>query len=226
MTNHVNDKYNIGNAQETPPDLVFFNYHEYLVSQSGGSESPVVVVNHFPNHYKDQSSVSFKHTRVVRIPRCYDIQCSDLIPQFSIFYPGQEPGAIKSEESNSVTATFDQHEFGVTSEILQLRQRISEQDLLKLVTTINFKLQLAFNPFSVWTLCENICNVLTGGLFLSLTNFCHLYTYSRRQVTKLEAFIRHQNEQFQKDGVDLVITSPRKTAYLSLDIQVSNLIPS
>lgn len=52
-----------------------------------------VLVCHFPNSYVDPESLRFRQTRVVRIPREFHTY-GDIVPQFSTYYPGNEPGAL------------------------------------------------------------------------------------------------------------------------------------
>lgn len=57
-----------------------------------------VLMCHFPNSYYPSTSAHFKQTRIVRIPREFQ-KYGDIVPQFSTYYPGEEPGALKSQTS-------------------------------------------------------------------------------------------------------------------------------
>ncbi|KAI5956514.1 ERF4 [Candida jiufengensis] len=221
--NDITNKYNTAttnNDKANTPPLVFFNYHEYLSSQQHLPNNQIsLVINHFPNFYSDQNSSTYTNTRIIRIPRCYNsISYSDLIPQFSLSYPGEEEGAIKREEPRieEVIGVFDNNEFGVTSEVVGLD--IDKVQLHDIISSINEQLYVAFNPFSSWNLVENLLNILTGCMFIEVLNLFGLYTHTKRTVRTLENYVQKVNENFQKQGIDLVIISPRKTGYLSVCI--------
>ncbi|KAI5967990.1 PUS4 [Candida margitis] len=214
----VDDKYNLSNEAEDP-DLVFFNYHEFLAPIQQRSQ-PSLVINHFPNYYADRSTSTFYKTRIVKIPRLYDTTpYSDLIPRFSTVYPGREQGAIKVDgESSVATGLYDGNVFGTTSEIVGFEDILSEEELLGIVNTINRILYSAFYPFQVATLIENILEVLTGGLFIQILNLFNVCTHTKRKVLELEQFVENINDKLQTK--DVAIISPRKTGYLSLcDLQ-------
>lgn len=215
----VNDKYSLLKGKEEDPELVFFNYHEFLApTQDSSSSHPALVINHFPNYFADKSSSTFRDTRVVRIPRCYDNNpYSDLTPQFSTIYPGQEAGAIKLEEHGEVTTgLYDGGVFGTTSDIIGFKEIISEGELFDIIDTINRMLYDAFYPFRVATLIENIMEVLTGGLFISIMNLLRIRTFTKRKVLELEQYVENVNVKLQPK--DVTIVSPRKMGYLSICI--------
>ncbi|KAI3404897.2 PUS4 [Candida oxycetoniae] len=203
--NHVDEKYQLS----TP--LVFFNHHEYLVSKG----TPSLVVNHFPNIYADAPL----HTRVIRIPRWYCNEYSDLIPQFSTVYPGDEEGAINGGDA---VGNYDLNKFGVTSKVLGLDSVISKDELYKVVLEINNILSEAFTPYSLCTAVENILDILTGGMSTLVWN--HIGgTHTNRTLRKLDTLIDEQNKHFKEAGIDLVVVSPQTTGYLSFIAEIQEL---
>lgn len=212
----VDDKYNLLKLEEAP-ELVFFNYHEFLAPNQNSS-LPALVINHFPNYFADRSSTKFYKTRIVRIPRCYDtVAYSDLIPQFSTVYPGKEKGAIKLDEGGNITTGLhDRAVFGTTSEIVGFENILPEEELLDIITRINQILYDAFYPFNIATLIENIMEALTGGTFIQILNLLNICTYTKRKLLELEQFVENINIKLQTKEVTIV--SPRKMGYLSICI--------
>ncbi|KAG8202634.1 ERF4 [Candida africana] len=199
------------NPDQFSQELVFFNYHEYLVP---GSDDTSLVINHFPNIHTDLSSSTFKETRIIRIPRVYHtVQFPDLIPQFSCYYPGSEPGAITLTQLMS--GSFDDNSFNESSSIPSLESIILRSEFENIVSLVNESLAVAFNPMSKRMLLENLLDLLSGGLFLSLLNFLGIYSFTKRKVMELESQIDSINQINEKKGVDFKIISPRVTGYLS-----------
>ncbi|KAI5957822.1 ERF4 [Candida theae] len=212
----VDTKYNL-QKEEKEPQLEFFNYHEFLIPNQDSSQA-ALVINHFPNFFADKSSSTFHKTRIARIPRCYDtVTFSDLIPQFSTIYPGQEEGAIKTNGAGNVaTGFYDGGKFGTTSEVVGLESVLPKEDLLSIITQVNSILYDAFYPFCVIILIENVLDIVTGGLFIQLLNFFSAHTHTKRKVLELERFVEDVNSKWRSR--DLEIISPRKTGYLSICI--------
>ena len=200
------------NPDQSSQELVFFNYHEYLVP---GSDDTSLVINHFPNIHTDLSSSTFKETRIIRIPRVYHtVQFPDLIPQFSCYYPGSEPGAITLTQLMS--GSFDDNSFNESSSIPSLESIILRSEFENIVSLVNESLAVAFNPMSKRMLLENLLDLLSGGLFLSLLNFLGIYSFTKRKLMELESQIDSINQINEKKGVDFKIISPRVTGYLSV----------
>lgn len=200
------------NPDQSTQELVFFNYHEYLVP---GSDDTSLVINHFPNIHTDLSSSTFKETRIIRIPRVYHtVQFPDLIPQFSCYYPGSEPGAITLTQLMS--GSFDDNSFNESSSIPSLESIILRSEFENIVSLVNESLAVAFNPMSKRMLLENLLDLLSGGLFLSLLNFLGIYSFTKRKLMELESQIDSINQINEKKGVDFKIISPRVTGYLSV----------
>ncbi|KAI5964191.1 ERF4 [Candida pseudojiufengensis] len=235
--NHITNKYQSSSNQEDGIDandeksrqtpLVFFNYHEYLTSQDPENNQPSLVINHFPNnHVIDNNADNSKNTRIIRIPRIYhSTPYSDLIPQFSLSYPGEEEGAIKIENDNEsiqqeeIIGIYDDNKFGTTSKVIGLQ--IDEVLLHNIINHINQSLYNAYNPFNIYNLIENLLNIFTGGLFIEFLNLFKIYTHSKRLVMSLEKYIINTNKDLASQGIDLVVISPRKTGYLSIDLQIT-----
>lgn len=212
-TNHVDEKYQLLSV-EPVQDLVFFNYHEFLALQP---RAPSLVINHFPNYHVSEQSETFHTTRIVRIPRCYTRPYSDIVPQFSTTYPGNEAGAIKNEEGEDHTlGTFEGHTFGVTSQVATLSNIISEEELRVILDKINLYLVQAYNPYSWQTAIESMIDVFCGGIFIQILNLLGIHTHTKRIVNKLEQYTLQLNKQFESKGRDLKIISPRRTGYLSV----------
>lgn len=200
------------NPDQSSQELVFFNYHEYLVP---GSDDTSLVINHFPNIHTDLSSSTFKETRIIRIPRVYHtVQFPDLIPQFSCYYPGSEPGAITLTQLMS--GSFDDNSFNESSSIPSLENIILRSEFENIVSLVNESLAVAFNPMSKRMLLKNLLDLLSGGLFLSLLNFLGIYSFTKRKLMELESQIDSINQINEKKGVDFKIISPRVTGYLSV----------
>lgn len=196
-------------------ELVFFNYHEYLVP---GSDDTSLVINHFPNTHTVLSSSSFNETRIIRIPRVYHtVQFPDLIPQFSSYYPGTEPGAITLTQSTS--GSFEGNNFNESSSIPSLEGIILKNEFENIVNLVNESLVVAFNPMSKRILLENLLDLLSGGLFVGLLNLLGIYSFTKRKLIDLENQINSINQINEKKGVDFKIISPRVTGYLSVCIK-------
>lgn len=213
-----------GHSNTDVPELIFFNYHEFLevpTTSSGCALSTAkLVINHFPNIYADSLSLSYKNTRILRIPRCYySRKYSDLIPQFSEYFPGQEPGAIHDPHPQiNELGLYDDNYFGRSSRIPILNGLLNENELKDIVITVNELLYQAFNPFSTITLFENILEIFTGGLFSQVSNLIGIKSFTKRRLDKLETFINDTNKSFETREIDLKIISPRYSGYLSVCI--------
>ncbi|EGW31959.1 uncharacterized protein SPAPADRAFT_71503 [Spathaspora passalidarum NRRL Y-27907] len=210
--NNSNPKlFSSGPSTSEPNDLSFFNYHEFLVPQSKYS----LVINHYPNNYASSNSTTQLNTRIIRIPRCYETtEFSDLIPSFSLYYPGKEPGAI-TQEHLDVQGTYDGNIFGITSDF---RLEINSNELQEIVRQVNQYLYNAFYPYSIPTLFENVLDLITGGMFSQLSNLVGVRSHTKRTLLQLEQYITDVNSKFKEREIDVVIISPRKSGYLSVCI--------
>ncbi|RLV95190.1 Ras modification protein ERF4 [Spathaspora sp. JA1] len=211
MNTSNNNKSLSPDSTAEPTELSFFNYHEFLIPQTKHS----LVINHFPNNYTTNDSTTFLKTRIIRIPRCYETnELSDLIPQFSMFYPGEEPGAINQEEKQSrIQGTYDNNLFGITSTV---SLPISHEKLQSTVKQVNEFCYRAFNPYGIPILLENMADLITGGLFSQVSNSIGVKSYTKRVLEELEQFIANVNCKFKSEGIEVVIISPRRSGYLSV----------
>lgn len=199
---------------KSPQKLQFFNYHEYL-EEGAGTQA---VVNHFPNPYVDKQSPEFTSTRIVRIPRAYHLnEKSDMIPQFLTAAPGAELAAILDGQRRfEPTVTIQQlghpQVFGTTLWTPLIPEHISEQKLLEVVTTINSYLAKAYSPYAAETVIENAIDIATGGWYSLLSGTSH----TKRQLEALEKYVEATNGELRA----IKIISPRRSGFLSLDIQI------
>ncbi|CAI5759982.1 unnamed protein product [Candida verbasci] len=202
------------NQQNLNQELIFFNYHEYLISLPNKDYS--LIINHFPNIYVNQYSTKYIQTRIIRIPRIYDtIKLSDLIPQFSTYYPGMEPGAITTDLGKSVELELYQNQY--YSKVSKLTcLNLSQFELFEIITKINQYLYIAFNPFNFIIFIESILEVLTGGFFIQVLNLLAIYSFTKRELLKLEIYISNLNEKFEKQNRRIKFISPRESNYLSV----------
>lgn len=168
-----------------------YNYHEYFVhpeeyaSQMSYLQNPnfldkqgncikkleipekPVLVCHFPNSYVDPTSIKFRQTRIVRIPREYQTY-GDLVPQFSVYYPGNEPGALHSlnwelRQSKGKTPKNGllEERSWMTPAYHPLELYISPSELDYIVKTVNSILKEAFWPYTWKNAVETFVQILT-----------------------------------------------------------------
>ena len=109
----------------------------------------------------------------------HTVQFPDLIPQFSCYYPGSEPGAITLTQLMS--GSFDDNSFNESSSIPSLENIILRSEFENIVSLVNESLAVAFNPMSKRMLLENLLDLLSGGLFLSLLNFLGIYSFTKER---------------------------------------------
>ena len=203
------------NPDQSSQELVFFNYHEYLVP---GSDDTSLVINHFPNIHTDLSSSTFKETRIIRIPRVYHtVQFPDLIPQFSCYYPGSEPGAITLTQLMS--GSFDDNSFNESSSIPSLESIILRSEFENIVSLVNESLAVAFNPMSKKDVARKLIGSTIWWVILKFIEFPWNLLIYKRKLMELESQIDSINQINEKKGVDFKIISPRVTGYLSVCIK-------
>lgn len=215
------------NENENEVPILFFNYHEFVATDPG-SVGPQLVINHFPNNHSGLDSLTYRDTRIVRVPRIYStVDMSDIIPQFSIFPLGEEPNAIIDNSASGTLKTFkiageyDENFFGQTSLTPLVPDLIASDELVSIVTRINRDLFEAFDPYSVWNVLDNILELITGTFYSKIVNTFIFDTHCKRKLAQLELYIEELNKKYSlKDGKGFKIISLRRSAYLSLDIEI------
>lgn len=179
---------------ESDDPYKLYNYHEYFLhpseyaAQMSYLENPslahsnygdskhltvpdkAVLVCHFPNSYVDPASPKFRQTRLVRIPREYH-SYGDIVPQFSSFYPGREPGALHSLGWEArqrqaggeapVPNPENEERSWMTPVRHPLEQYMSPAELEYVVTTVNAILKDAFWPYSTLNILESLLQFIT-----------------------------------------------------------------
>lgn len=91
---------------------------------------------------------------------------------------------------------------------------LSEQEFRKIIATVNDELTKAFDPFRFQNWIDGALGLVTGWLWEDLGA-----PAIKRHLQRVEAWIEKWNREVgAKDGVH--IWSLRRTAYMSLDIQI------
>lgn len=247
-TSAVKSNLNTVASSSSRDALSFFNYHEFLVndyslilgsrsSLLSSSTSPVdaqttkhrtkaIVINHFPNNHVATSSATYKSTRVIRIPReFHSHELGYMIPQFSTYWPGQEPAALLDQSQDPYefqpVGEFDDHSlFGATSITPLEAGLITPQEFNTIITKINHLLLQAFNPFSLANLLENFLDLITGTFYSRIFSRYVLRNYSQRKLLELETYLDVDVNQnlFNASDRDIKFISPRRCGYLSVCI--------
>ncbi|KAK9369736.1 Golgin subfamily A member 7/ERF4 family-domain-containing protein [Lipomyces kononenkoae] len=91
---------------------------------------------------------------------------------------------------------------------------MTESEFLDLVHEVNDQLDQAFCPMSVGNVLDGCIGVVTCWLWEYVFTSYHI-----RKASELESFIERLNEDVYK-ARGMKVISPRRTGYLSLDIQV------
>ena len=220
------------NNEEKDGALSYFNYHEFLSADyqfledsrmrkedTSSTKEANIVINHFPNNHVPFDSLAYHDTRVVRIPRIFDtIRYSHIVPQFSLYVPGREPAALELQNSSFLPiGRFDNNVFGSSSMTPLVPNYMSEQEFVDIVRTVNQYLYDAFNPFSLWNICDNLLDFLTANLYNQVFHNLLTETHSKRKLMALERYIEKLNDEvlIERDSC-LKILSPRRSAYLSV----------
>lgn len=192
-----------------PP--AFFNYHEYGVTAANGRR---VVVTHFPNVHTNH-----RGTRIVRVPRSYDHRWLYLIPQFSTYYPGHEPAAIVDENPRfEAIGRYDGAEFGAGS-VPPLERYMLKERYDDVIGRVNELLRQAYDPFG-WNALDNVLDIVTGTLYSKVVN--RLWpNRSQALLRRLEDYVEDVSR-----SLEVTIVLPRRTGYLSLDIEVPAPLPN
>ncbi|QRG38147.1 hypothetical protein FDK38_002542 [Candidozyma auris] len=228
----MNDPNNKYNDKQAP---AFFNYHEFLVPPEAVSASTLVsqvspsekeqphelslVVNHFPNVYAPIESTLYKDTRIVRIPRAYhEKDYSYMIPQFSLYTPGEEPAAVLGEPT---LGSFDWQVFSTVSKTPLVPSLLSASEVEDIVKRVNAFLADAFSLNSKWTWVDNMVDFFTGTLYSRVWGWLVSEPFTKRQVQKLDEYVEHVNETFLSKRHPLLrLIAPRESGFLSLDFQI------
>lgn len=228
-------------ASKAPPeDLVFFNYHEFLVADyatlpsqdsqeninQNESALPSLVINHFPNPYAPQDSNLYDRTRIVRIPRIFDT-CDELyiIPQFSTFLPGKEPAAMLSAsvECYKDAGIYTDRKFGTTSFTPLVPRWLSAEELLEIVETVNKHVYTACSSSDLTSVLESLLDILTGSLFTVILSVLGFKSAPQRKMLALEQFVTEKNLYLALKHPDLKLIPLAESAMLSLDFQIPML---
>ena len=77
-----------------------------------------------------------------------------------------------------MSGSFDDNSFNESSSIPSL-ESIILSEFENIVSLVNESLAVAFNPMSKRMLLENLLDLLSGGLFLSLLNFLGIYSFTK-----------------------------------------------
>lgn len=225
--------------------IKFYNYHEYVLHTaedqveelgyslpppSADAQQPTVLLTHFQNPYTTSTSPSSRKTRIIRIPREFHTH-GDLIPQFSTYFPGEEPGALAPPEiakgkptdngedgggeveSSQIQNATNSNIINGFSSISPLKLYISAQELAGIVQTINKYLQDALSPYTFRNMADFLLNM----------TFCWLLEvfrepYSKKRLKELEEYIQEVNKDLEFRGKQVRFISPLRSGYLSVCI--------
>lgn len=212
-----------------PEPLAFFNYHEFLVSDYAHCESSLIssdfhdtsiVVNHFPNPYALRGSEHYENTRIIRIPRAFDLSENlYMVPQFSVITPGQELAAISSNGPGAdFCGEFDGCVFGTTSSTVLVPGLLGSDELRQIVEKINSILKRATTLKVTWM--DNVLDFFSATLYSRV--YCSLIreTHYKRTMAELEEYVEEVNVGLGKRCAELKLISPVESAFLSLDFQI------
>lgn len=244
-------------AAEDP--VLFFNYHEFsetfyadLGAPGAPREHPeteALVITHFPNVHAPRGSQLYRTTRVVRVPRRFDVSMH--YPNFSEQLPGLEPAAIVAEDkgdsnddSRSMMSFADalaagQHAGGAGKARLPrfiprgvhdgqvfgctsaspLSNMLTPEQFQQIVHEVNVHLEREFRALSWRNWAGILLSVLTFGLWPWVAK--HLRGAAPGQ-SGLDACIERCNASPLFMQQHLVLLHPRDSAYLSLDFQIAS----
>ena len=145
------------------------------------------------NPHVPLDSPLYESTRIIRIPRDW-MEVGDLAPTYSIIYP------------------------------MILENWVTDEDFWVLIRGVNERLINTFTPFSWRNWADGVMGVLTGWIWEDIG-----MAAAKKGCRDVEAFIEEWNalrrtEYMEKDeDTELIRVIPlRRTAYLSLDIQIPN----
>ena len=92
---------------------------------------------------------------------------------------------------------------------------IDEEEFRYIIETLNSMLKESFNPWAASSWIDSALGVATGFLWDNTG-----VTVTKRKVRHLERWVDDWNRQAQDLGREARIIGPRRTAFLSLDIQI------
>jgi hypothetical protein len=199
-------------SEQITEQIKFYNYHEYVTESSHGRRIKKVLLTDFPNPYVSENSEKFKKTRIVRVPRAYhhvsedvDFDKSGAIPRFSEFFPGTEPGAMESIETDHLGSH-------VLSSKSNLRHFLDEQEYHELVSNMNRRVYDIYNPWRPYNVFYNICGLVTGWL----SEFV-LTPPDAAALARLEDYIREMNMKYYSRGIRLI--NPSGSGFVSVSLR-------
>lgn len=203
--------------------LSFFDYNEFLVDdykpiqKPKDQESVSIVITHFPNNHVPISSRDYSTTRVVRIPRIYHtVFLSDIIPQFSLYYPGTEPAALGKDSDFQAVGIYDSNIFGITSRPPEIQTELSESEYKKIITKVNEYLFRAFDPYGVWNCLESFLDLATANLYDRIIHGLFYSSFTARKLNELEKYLMDVNQDLVRRDSSIRFLSPKRTGYISV----------
>lgn len=216
---------------EDVQDPVFFNVHEVTESYFADITNPTVFrdhdedhslcVTHFMNVYASQDSRLFEETRVVRIPRRFDMG-NRWYPMFSDLLPGSEPGAILHDTDGLQFVprgiTQDGNVYGYSS-VSPLSLYLTQQHFQEIVTTINDILLATYSTYGFYNILNIILEVFTLGLWSYVCNRIN-YALSIDPMKRLDVYVRELNASPAFVEAQIKLINPRDSGFLSLDFQI------
>lgn len=184
-------------------------------------DMPTLLVHH-PNSYYPEGSLIYNTTRIIRVPREFQTY-GDIVPQFSTYFPGSEPGAIKSKASiirqkqeeqlqrkrddgqstlNSQPSTDNIGDRNFAVPVRNpLHNYLTETQFSTIINTVNGYLKQAFWPYS-W---RNILDCIVGFLTLWVLSGCFVndsFIQHHPQVHDYEdPTWKEQQEQKQRNNL-------------------------
>ncbi|SCV05149.1 LANO_0H01134g1_1 [Lachancea nothofagi CBS 11611] len=202
---------------------LFFNYHEFCVtsySELGTSlvcdhsDDEALCITHFPNVYVPIESVSFKETRLVRIPRRFESYVD--IPNFSTQLPGKEPAALVKHTTNGkfvAKGIYQGQAFGMAS-VSPLSDYLSDSEFKKIIETINEYLYNGFHHASRMDSVNAVLDTLTFQIWNSL-----LIRATKSPLLELEEYVQALNKSAAFQDKNLRLISPKRSGFLSVCYQ-------
>lgn len=92
---------------------------------------------------------------------------------------------------------------------------VSEDEFRSIIETSNKMLKEAFDPWTTSSWLDAALGVATGFLWDNTG-----MTATKRKVAHLEKWLDGWNHEAQRQGKEVSLIGPRKTGFLSLDIQI------
>ncbi|KAL3231665.1 hypothetical protein RNJ44_00200 [Nakaseomyces bracarensis] len=210
---------------------VFFNYHESSETYYAEIDEPEhlrehddnssLCITHFMNVYAPPGSARFNETRLVRVPRRFDIG-NKWHPMFSDLLPGHEPGAMVNHTDGTRFVargiTRDGQVYGFSS-VSPLSQYLDERQYGEIVTRINAYLMQTYSAFGLYNILNFILELLTLGLWSYVTKYVNRGLHTD-PMKELDNYITELNQSplFTKNSIKLI--NPRETGFLSLDFEI------